>query len=120
MFKILQVRHGIWFSGLLVLLAFFSRISRTALNDGFFSKLSENAARNSVPSSFKPGTCWESANPEALQVVSIDGGDLEVFESPQNLFVNYSIPLSIQLFVRASRDLRRLIFMSSDGFGMAP
>lgn len=40
-------RHILIFTGILVFVAFFSRISRTALYDGFFSKIEELNTRNS-------------------------------------------------------------------------
>lgn len=41
------LRHIVLFSGILVIVAFFTRISRTALYDGFFSKIGELDVRNS-------------------------------------------------------------------------
>lgn len=41
------LRHIVLFSGILVIVAFFTRISRTALYDGFFSKIGELNIRNS-------------------------------------------------------------------------
>lgn len=41
------LRHIILFSGILVIVTFFTRISRNALNDGFFAKIEELNTRNS-------------------------------------------------------------------------
>jgi hypothetical protein len=41
------LRHIVLFSGILVIVAFFTRISRHALYDGYFSKIEELNMRNS-------------------------------------------------------------------------
>jgi hypothetical protein len=41
------LRHIVLFSGILVIVAFFTRISRHALYDGYFSKIEELNTRNS-------------------------------------------------------------------------
>jgi hypothetical protein len=41
------LRHIVLFSGILVIVAFFARISRHALYDGYFSKIEELNTRNS-------------------------------------------------------------------------
>jgi hypothetical protein len=41
------IRHIFIFTGILIFVAFLSRISKTALYDGFFSKIQEISVRNS-------------------------------------------------------------------------
>lgn len=77
------LRHIILFTGILVIVTFFVRISRNALNDGFFAKIEELNTRNSqewdrvqinIPSDNQDGIV--SSSHSQVQIFSFCGSGL--------------------------------------------
>ena len=107
------IKHIFLFTGILIFVAFLSRISKTALYDGFFSKIQEISVRNSqsVPS---PALCETQVLPENLasdHLQSIDNYALVDFKGFQKIIIHVKSAYStLRILEPVSRFLQSLLF----------
>lgn len=91
------IKHIFLFTGILIFVAFLSRISKTALYDGFFSKIQEISVRNSqsVPS---PALCETQVlpeNPVPDNIQSIDNYAFADFQEIAKIIIHVKSAYSI-------------------------
>jgi hypothetical protein len=107
------IKHIFLFTGILIFVAFLSRISKTALYDGFFSKIQEISVRNSqsVPS---PALCETQVSPDNLaheHLQSVDNYAFADFQEVIKITTHVKSAFStLPILEPVSRFLQGLLF----------